>query len=249
MRFALAQNAAAWHGRDESHRAIDRLVATTSTDVVLLPEMFDTGWTMDRSVVDEDHISRRYLASLARRTGAHVLAGIACDDSGQARNSAVWFDRSGIERGRYDKIHLFTPAREHMHYARGQRVVVWDIEGVRIAPLICYDLRFPERFREAVDLGAEVFVVLANFPAERVDAWTTLARARAIENQAWMLALNRTGSDPSANYPGASVVVDPLGKVIAHADAREQVLIADVDANAARDWRARFPALRDRVRL
>jgi predicted amidohydrolase len=247
MRIAVVQNAAAWHDRSQSHREIDQLLGSDGADLIVLPETFDTGWTMDRSIVADDMLSRRYLASLARRTGAHVIAGIACDDAGVSRNRAVWFDRSGLERGAYDKIHLFSPANEQLHYAPGDRVVVWDVEGMVVAPMICYDLRFPERFREAIDLGAEAFVVVANFPAQRVDAWVTLACARAIENQAWVIAANRAGSDPNVSYPGASMVVDPTGAVVERAGAAACVLHATIDPQAARDWRARFPALRDRV--
>ena len=215
--------------------------------MIVLPETFDSGWTMDRLAIADDVLSSRYLASLARRWGSHVVAGVACDDAGVSRNRAIWFDRSGIERGTYDKIHLFSPANEQLHYAPGDRVTVWDIEGMKLSPLICYDLRFPERFREAIDLGAEAFVVLANFPARRVDAWLTLACARAVENQAWVIAVNRAGADPTCTYPGASMVVDPLGAVKARAGDVPCVLRVQIDPQSARDWRAQFPALRDRI--
>ena len=111
--------------------------------------------------------------------------------------------------------------------------------------MVCYDLRFPEVAREAVALGAEMLVCIASWPIARVDHWVTLLRARAIENQAWVVGVNRCGKDPQFTYPGRSMVVDPQGVVVADAADREGVLSVDCDAEVVRGWREVFPALRD----
>jgi predicted amidohydrolase len=125
-------------------------------------------------------------------------------------------------------------------------VEVCAIEEFAVAPFICYDLRFPELFRAALDHGADLMVVIANWPIARVDHWTTLLKARAIENQCYVLGVNRCGHDPSFIYPGKSAVFDPQGRCLAEAGAAAEIISATLDANLVRDWRRAFPALRDR---
>jgi predicted amidohydrolase len=123
--------------------------------------------------------------------------------------------------------------------------VIFEWAGLKISPLICYDLRFPELARAAVKLGAEVLVYIAAWPVKRYHHWITLLQARAIENQACVIGVNRTGQDPQFSYNGRSLVVDPHGIIIADAGEREQALRAELDTQVIRDWRAQFPALRD----
>jgi predicted amidohydrolase len=155
----------------------------------------------------------------------------------------------GSVAGSYDKVHLFSPAREDRHYAAGRAVTVVDVpthEGTwKVCPLICYDLRFPEVFRLAALAGAEVFTVGANWPAPRALHRRALAVARAIENQAYVVACNRIGRDPNVEYAGDSFIVAPSGEVIAEAGDAERVLVADLDRAELLRWRDRFPALRD----
>ena len=117
--------------------------------------------------------------------------------------------------------------------------------GFTVAPFVCYDLRFPELFRAAARKGADLLVVIAAWPVKRIEHWLTLLRARAIENQAWVVGVNRCGREPHFIYNGRSVVVDPHGAIVADAGEIEKVLAASVDAEAVRAWRAEFPALRD----
>jgi predicted amidohydrolase len=130
-------------------------------------------------------------------------------------------------------------------HERGDTPVVFEWGGLKIATLVCYDLRFPELARAAVRLGAEVLVYIAAWPVKRYQHWLTLLQARAIENQAYVIGVNRTGGDPQFSYNGRSVVVDPHGIIIADAGESECILRAEINPQAVHDWRAQFPALRD----
>jgi predicted amidohydrolase len=146
----------------------------------------------------------------------------------------------------YDKVHPFSYAGEHEHYAAGDRVITVDVEGVRVTPFVCYDLRFGDEFWAAA-ADTDLYVVVANWPAARRAHWRVLLPARAIENQAYVLGVNRVGSGDGVDYVGDSMVVDPFGELLARADSpEEQLVIADVDPARVQDVRDRYPFLRDR---
>jgi predicted amidohydrolase len=146
---------------------------------------------------------------------------------------------------RYDKIHPFTLGDESKHYAGGSSLHMFEWAGLQVCPQVCYDLRFPETFRHAVREGAQVFAVIANWPSYREYHWTTLLAARAIENLAYVIGVNRCGSDPKHPYPGRTQITDPKGTLLADAGPREGVAATPVDAGAVTSWRAAFPALGD----
>lgn len=243
----------AWEDRDANLATARRAIAAARPEpgsLIVLPEMFDVAYTMNVAVAtDEPHgTTRAFLADTARQYGCHVIAGcVANDPNGKPANQAFAFGPDGAQLASYRKIHPFTPAGEHRSYARGDAPVLFDWNGLKVAPLVCYDLRFPELFRAALDLGAEMFVVIASWPSVRVEAWSILARARAIENLAYVVALNRCGRDPSHAYPGRSVVLGPKGEVLAEASDLPTTLTALIDADHVRGWRRDYPALRDRV--
>ncbi|GAG32370.1 unnamed protein product [marine sediment metagenome] len=145
----------------------------------------------------------------------------------------------------YDKLQPFTFGGEADHYTAGCETVLFDWQGLRVAPLICYDLRFPELFRAATRRGAQAFVVIANWPTPRVAHWNTLLAARAIENQAYVVGVNRTGSEPKLDYPGESQILDPQGNQLACAGPGEGILRADIALDPLLQYRANFPALPD----
>jgi len=120
------------------------------------------------------------------------------------------------------------------------------VDGFLLSPFICYDLRFPEIFRTAASAGAVVFTVIASWPEARKEHWRTLLRARAIENQAFVIGVNRAGTDPSFRYPGCSAVIDPWGNTVVELDDQEGIASADIRIEDAVEWREKFPALRDR---
>jgi len=216
--------------------------------LILLPEMFATGFSMNAEAIAEDDAgpTHAFLSKIAGQYEATVIAGMACRcEHGQPRNEAVVYNPAGKLVDRYAKIHSFSPYGEHEHYRAGTDVLVVDCGRFRVAPLLCYDLRFPELFRRAAAHGAEVFAVLANWPRVRKDHWRTLLQARAIENQAYVAGVNRVGHDAHALYSGQSMIVDPRGRICAEAGASEQVIRAELDRDDLVSYREEFPALRD----
>ncbi|MEM9282330.1 MAG: nitrilase-related carbon-nitrogen hydrolase [Verrucomicrobiota bacterium] len=238
----------AWEDPAANFLTASHLVEGDSADLIILPEMFSTGYSMDvaKVIEPEDFRTEAFLGELAARRGAAVLGGLVrADDEGIAGNELVAFGDDQKELCRYRKNRPFPYTGESEVYARGKEVEVFDWRGWKVAPLICYDLRFPELFRRVTAKGAELIVVIASWPSVRVDHWVTLLRARAIENLAYVVGVNRCGSDPQFDYPGRSLVVDPWGEVVADAGRAEGSVRAELDLNALRAWRNEFPALED----
>lgn len=240
----------AWEDRRKNFSRIEEMLGAAdvpSGALLVLPELSTSGFTMNTAVVTEARggESEQFFSALARKHQSHIIAGIASHNENPAygANEAVCFGPDGREVARYRKRHPFPLAHEADHYPAGKEAVVFEINGWKVAPLICYDLRFPEPFREATALGAELFVVIANWPVARVDHWTTLLRARAIENLAYVVGVNRAGSDPQLFYPGASLIVGPKGEVLAQAGDQPGAIRADLDREALVQWRRDFPAL------
>lgn len=215
-------------------------------DLVVLPEMALTGFSLDvaRTAADAG-AAEAFLVELTERHGCTVVGGLVASLGGRASNQALAVGPDGAILARYAKLQPFTFGGEAEAHAAGETIEGFRWAGLRVAPFICYDLRFPEHFRAAAAEGAEMFVVIANWPVRRIDHWLTLLRARAIENQAAVVGVNRCGTDPRFTYNGRSVVVSPHGHVVADAGERERVLTAAIDADEIRSWRREFPALRD----
>jgi len=240
----------AWEDRQANFSRIEETIGATeiaADSLLVLPELSTAGFSMNTAAVTEPRggESEQFFSGLAKRHRSHVIAGIASLNENPAlgANEAVGFGPDGGEVARYRKRNPFPLANEADHYPGGSKAVVFEMNGWKVAPLICYDLRFPESFREATALGAELFVVIANWPITRVDHWTTLLRARAIENLAYVVGVNRAGSDPHLSYPGASLVVGPKGEILAQAGAEPCAIRADLDREALLQWRRDFPAL------
>ncbi len=251
MHVICVQLDTAWEDKQANFARVWRMLdkaAVAAGSLLVLPETFATGFSMNVAAVAEDgsRPTEGLLAALACEYRCHVLGGlVTAAPDGRGRNEAVLMGPDGQELARYSKLHPFSYAGEARHYEPGQAVVTAVVDGVTVAPLICYDLRFPEAFRLAVRRGAEALVVLANWPAKRHEHWLALLRARAIENQAYVVGVNRCGSDPNATYAGGSAVYGPQGDVVARAGTGEELLAAELDMDALRAWRAEFPALRD----
>lgn len=236
--------------------------------LVVLPEMFATGFSMAAErIAPWGGDIRLGLAEIARRRNVWLLGGYAEPGPRRPRNAASLLDPRGDEALRYHKIHPFTFGGEDAHYDGGEALATADVDGVRVTPLICYDLRFPEPFRAAAD-RTDLFVVIANWPAARRAHWSTLLAARAIENQAYVLGVNRVGEGGGLSYDGGSTLLDPWGAVVAEAgvvggegiasaaggadavaaEDAVRLVVGAVDAAAVAEARARFSALADRQR-
>jgi predicted amidohydrolase len=249
VRVALAQMDLAWEDVLENHRRAARLLeqaAAGRARLALLPEMFSTGFSMDsrRIAQPPGGPSESFLREQAARLGLWILASVPESGEPSPRNMALLVSPDGSVV-RYAKIHPFSYAGEDRVYAAGDRVVTAEIDGVRVTPFVCYDLRFPEPFRTAA-ADTDLFAVVANWPDQRREHWRALLRARAIENQAYVVGVNRAGDGNGLHYAGDSAAIAPLGETIVEADEREQVLFCDVDPEVVMKLRTRFPALEDR---
>jgi predicted amidohydrolase len=251
MHIAAVQLDIRWEDRPGNHARVRQLldrVDLPAGTLVVLPEMFDTGFSINTTATDpgEKSSSEAFCRALSAERNVAVLASfVTRAEAGRFANEAVAFSPAGSELARYRKMQPFTGGTEHLHYAGGSRHVLFEWQGMKIAPFICYDLRFPELFRPAVRDGAELIVVVANWPEKRSEHWVRLLQARAIENLAYALGVNRCGQDPNLNYDGRSCLFDHLGREVFQADGREQVLLAEIDPQPVRKWRHDFPALRD----
>jgi predicted amidohydrolase len=185
---------------------------------------------------------------MAAELGVWVAGGDAepgKTDRDRPRNACSVFAPDGEERLHYQKIHPFSLAGEHEHYDGGETLPSVEIDGVRTTCLICYDLRFPEPFRVAAD-GTDLYLVVANWPEVRSVAWSTLLRARAIENQAYVFGINRVGDAEGTPHNGCSALFDPLGRPLVTAEHQEAVLVGSVDPQEVARNRNRFSFLADR---
>ncbi len=249
MEVALLQLDIAWENVSENHRRAAQLLegaATAGARLAVLPEMFSTGFSMDagRLAQAPGGESETFLEAQAKALDLWIIASVPEAGTPRPRNMALVVSPKGTA-ARYAKIHPFSYAGEDKHYAPGDRVVTVSIDGVRVTPLICYDLRFPEPFRLAA-AETDLFVVPANWPELRRDHWRTLLRARAIENQAYVAGVNRVGDGGDLHYTGESAVIAPLGETLVEGGSEEGVLLASVDPEVVQKLRARFPALNDR---
>jgi omega-amidase len=293
MRAHLVQMDLTWEDRAANRRRaralIDRIAQKGQLqpgDMVILPELFDTGFSFNLDVTaDVDQSTFRFIIEEASRrritlVGSRTVLG----PEGKGRNRCTVAAPDGSIICEYDKVHPFSFGRESEHFLGGSRIGLFDwlpIEafiggsdeaterrsdggkadtsataspppapvpsaaGTRVCPTICYDLRFPELFRAGLLGGAEVYTVIANWPSVRASHRRALAIARAIENQAYVLCVNRAGNDPHLKYGGESFAVGPKGDILGELGGEEATLTIDLDLRALRQWRTDFPAWRD----
>jgi predicted amidohydrolase len=249
--IALGEYDIGWHDPAASIAAADRLVervAAVGVDLVVLPEMSTTGFTMDSSrAVSLDSPDVAGIRQIATRHRVWVIAGVAARAAGPqspAVNAALAINPSGEIVATHFKRRLFAYSGEDKSYTSGDKITTVEIDGVRIGMFICYELRFPEVFAP-VAASVDAMVVIANWPSARQEHWDTLLRARAIENQCFVIGVNRTGTANGLAYSGGSVVYDAWGDRVSSA-LTGGVRVATIQASHARDIRARYPFLRDR---
>ena len=251
MRVAAVQHDIVWEDPSANFEHLAPLITAAAAGgarLVVLTEMFSTGFSMNTAVTAEPvgGASTEFLQTQAKQHDLWLGGSIAerSDDNPLPYNTFVLASPGGdVER--YRKIHPFTYSGEHEHFAAGDSFVTVEIEGVRVTPLICYDLRFADEFW-ATATRTDCYVVPANWPDTRRHHWTALLQARAIENQAYVVGCNRVGDGGKLHYTGDSRIIDPMGEVLAAASGVETVLSAEVDAAVVEQTRARFPFLPDR---
>ena len=247
MRFIALQTNPVWHDVAENRRRIEGALDASgfhSGDYVVLPEMCETAWTTDTSALERAHDSVAWFSSVARARAIWVQAGFPEQRSGgRFSNSAAVIGPDGRLRATYRKNFLFPSERSSFEAGDGLSII--DGGTAKVCPLVCYDLRFPELWRLAARSGAEVFAVSSSWPSVRHEHWRSLLVARAIENQACIIAANRCGNDPTNEYAGGSVAIDVLGTRVAEADREERGIVLEFNRDALTTWREKFGALRD----
>ncbi|MGK0223321.1 MAG: omega-amidase [Limisphaerales bacterium] len=247
LRVSLVQEATVWHSPADNRALFAEKLADleSQADLILLPEMFSTGFTMaSREMAEEmDGATVAWLVEQAGCVGGVVAGSVVIVDNGSYFNRFIFAFPNG-EVTYYDKRHLFRMGDEHHHYKAGSTRTVLEVAGWRVCPMVCYDLRFPVWFRNRGDY--DVIVCVANWPAARREAWNTLLRARAIENQCYVCAVNIVGKDGNGVvYGGGSAVYAPDGAPLAKIFDRKHVQTVELDAATLERFRTSFPVEKD----
>lgn len=229
----------------------EAVAAEPKPDVVVVPEMWNTGYALDRIRELADPAGERtkaLVSAFCRRHRVNVIAGSIAEKqaNGAVTNTAYGFDREGNEIAEYAKIHLFRLMDEHLHLEAGDRAGRFALEGVPAGVMICYDIRFPELARKLALGGAKVLFVPAEWPHPRLHHWRTLLQARAIENQMYVVACNRVGTSGETHFFGHSMIVDPWGEIVAEAGEEETIVRAEIDLGLTDEVRGRIPVFADR---
>ncbi len=246
MRVGLVQMDIVWEEVDENCANLKALVnASERADLYVLPELWPVGFTMNDRAWEAEPRAIAAMITLAKSKSAWVLGGVPAHNQPRQQNCAVLISPKGKETARYAKRKLFAYAGEDRYYTAGEQMVTAKVGQFPITPMICYDLRFPELAREvATATGALIYI--ASWPQTRRTHWQQLLIARAIENQAYAIGVNRIGSDENGlRYQGDSMVVAPSGEVVLDAGSDEGVHLCDIDYESVTQLRSRLPFLRD----
>lgn len=248
MKIAILQSALVWENPQANRNYFEEKINTLTeeVDLIVLPEMFVTGFTMHPKTVAEtmDGETVSWLKTLAKDKNCAITGSLVITENGNFYNRLVFVLPSG-EIKTYDKRHLFSLAGEDKSYTSGAEKILIEYKGFKICPLICYDLRFPVFSRNVEDY--DVLIYVANWPKPRINAWDTLLKARAIENMCYVVGVNRIGTDANNHeYIGHSQVIDFLGNPILEPQESEGVFIATLDKQNRLETTAKFGFLNDK---
>ena len=249
MKIAIIQYSPEWENIENNIITVNEMIDNSvgNADLIILPEMSLTGFTMHAAnfAQDIDSDEMLYLINKSKKIKKHIFAGIIEKDDGEYYNSLIHFENNGLINARYRKIHLFSMAKENKFYVAEKTPIITKIDDFHIGLSICYDLRYPELYRFYGKEKAEVIVNIANWPIPRIEHWKVLLRARAIENQCYMIGVNRVGKDPYNEYNGCSAVYDPMGSELLLADDKEEVFTVDINISRVKQIREELPFLDD----
>lgn len=246
MKVLLLQTDIKWQSPQENRENARKLIGDArGANLVVLPEMFTTGFCTSPKGVAEPAGTETldWMRATAAETGAAIAGSVAVENGGKYYNRFYFVKPDGTYTA-YDKRHLFSFGGEHKEYTAGKDRIIVEHAGFRILLQICYDVRFPVFARNKSDYDMILYV--ASWPAVRLGVWNTLLHARAIENQCYVVGVNRVGKDPYAEYNGGTALIDFLGNdVVAADEGREMVVVGDADMEALKAFRVKFPALND----
>lgn len=247
MKVTIVQNNIEWQRKAENMQRIERLIREcAATDVIVLPEMFATGFCTVPEEIAEPSENGEVLAwmkRMASEKNAAMVGSVAVADGGKYYNR-MYFVKPDGDVEYYDKRHLFSYGKEDRYFTAGADRVVVNFRGARILLQVCYDLRFPVWSRNTGDYDIAVYI--ASWPVGRIAVWNLLLRARAVENQCYVVGVNRVGADPECVYSGNSAVIHPYGKPVAECTVdMEDCRTADLDLDWLDGFRKKFPVIQD----
>jgi predicted amidohydrolase len=250
-----------WGQPEQNFLRVEKLLSQSPPppgNLIILPEMFSTGFDVKNpqstdGCNGQPETTTAFLKKLAAQYQSAFLAGVITQSASEAdagntpkrQNYVVLIDSQGI-RYRYQKIHPFSYGGEDRFFESGNTISTCRWGAFTLSTFICYDLRFPEIFRHALNKGMEMCIIPANWPKSRSSHWNTLLKARAIENQCLVIGVNRVGKDPRLEYNGESQIIGPDGKILCKLDASEQICHFEIKDNIVTNWRKNFPTLKDR---
>jgi predicted amidohydrolase len=221
-----------------------------NTEIVILPEMFSTGFSMNAAALSEtmDGETMEWMKEVSKKNGIVLTGSVMIEENGKYYNRLIWMLPNG-QYGFYDKRHLFAYGEEDQHYSAGNKRLIASVKGWKINLQVCYDLRFPVWARQKAEEGKaeyDLLIYVANWPERRSHAWKTLLCARAIENQCYVIGVNRVGDDAkNIHYSGNSLVIDPMGQVLYHMADEEDINTITLSKEKLEEVRTKFPFLND----
>jgi len=247
LKLTLIQSDIHWHSVEANLGMFEEKIwqIDQPTDVIVLPEMFNTGFTMETTLAEPMNFTTfKWMKQMAAQTDAAVTGSYIVKEDGQCYNRMLWMQPDGVFY-EYDKRHLFRMANEHQHFDFGKDRTIVEWKGWRILLQVCYDLRFPVWARNR-DLEYDLLLYVANWPAVRVNAWDALLKARAIENVSYCVGLNRVGEDGlNIGYNGHSGAYSPKGETLAFSEIEEELMPVNLSADELNRFRTKFPAQLD----
>jgi omega-amidase len=251
MRLAAAQMDIAWHDRAANYEKVRQMAVQAQkagAELLVLPEMFATGFSMDTSITAEslDGLTPTFLRMLAGELGLAIVGGfVVVLEGGGPQNVSLAVDGTGNDLALYAKIHQIGLLGEDQSYQPGDWPSPFRLGALTACCFVCYDLRFPELFRLVVD-RCELIMIIASWPAGRQPHWDLLLRARAVESQCFVVGVNRVGQGGDLNFVGGSAIIDPIGQVLSHGGDQEGLIVADIDPARVAEVRSSMPFLKDR---
>jgi omega-amidase len=249
MKFSLYQFNPIWEDKKSNQQKIIEHLEKSNidTDVLIFPEMTLTGFTMRSNRFSEsiNGESVNFFQSIANEKNMHIFAGLIEEENSNYFNTLIHVNRRGDIAAKYQKIHPFSFSGEDRHFSPGNDTVLSNVDEMKIGLSICYDLRFPELFRQYGKNRVDAIINIANWPIVRIEHFRHLLKARAIENLCYVIGVNRVGKDKGNEYNGQSSIYDPLGENILQIDDSEKIESSDLNIRKVKQAREKFPFLDD----
>jgi len=248
LKIGMVQYSPVWEDKSESIKKLESLLSDGEmVSLLIFSEMTLTGFTMKSKELAEEMEGESFLffSELAKEKKCAVIYGVIENGKKKNFNTLVHLNNQGKIISSYRKIHPFSYSKENIFYGKGKKTVITKVKGIKIGLSICYDLRFPELYRFYAKEKVHLIIDIANWPDTRIEHWRSLLKARAIENQSYVVGVNRVGDDPKLHYNGFSSVFDPMGKEIVTVENDEEIIVAEIDKSYVDEVRKKLPFLND----